>query len=72
MDFCTEELRARRMPVRARDRIIEVAEASSRVSVHGSLSSIVVLAQIRSILVDLLELTGLDYATARALVPDID
>lgn len=72
IDFCAQEMYARRMPVRARERIVAVADASSHVAVVGSLSGAVVLAQVRSILVDLLELTGLDYPTARALVPDMD
>ena len=35
-------------------------------------SAVVILAQARSMLVDLMELTGLDYADARELVPDMD
>ena len=72
VDFAAAEMFARRMPDRARDRVLEVAEESSRMAfADASLSPIVILAQVRSILVDLLELTGLDYAEARALVPDM-
>ena len=72
IDFCASEMYARRMPIRARERIIEVAEASSHLATADSLSGAVVLAQTRSILVDLLELTGLDYTDAHSLVPDMD
>ncbi|MGO4955786.1 FUSC family protein [Luteococcus sp. Sow4_B9] len=72
VDFCATELAARRLPERARPRIIAVAEETDGIGVHGSLSGIVVLAQSRSMLVDLLELTGLSYAESRALVPEAD
>ncbi|GAA1398082.1 FUSC family protein [Luteococcus peritonei] len=71
IDFCASEMFARRMPTRARERIIDVARTSSQMELGSSLSAAVVLAQTRSILVDLLELTGLDYPTARELVPDM-
>ena len=32
----------------------------------------VILAQVRSITADLLELTGMDYAEARELIPEMD
>ncbi|MEL4506163.1 FUSC family protein [Luteococcus sp. H138] len=71
-DFCAAELSARRIPERARPRIIQLADRSSAAGMHGPLSGLVILAQIRSMLVDLLELTGMDYADARALVPEVD
>lgn len=71
-DFCGAELQARRLPTRARDRVVEVATASSHLPIGDSLSSTVIVAQVRSICVDLLELTGLDYADARELVPEMD
>ena len=37
-----------------------------------SISAVVILAQVRSITADLLELTGMDYAEARALIPEMD
>ncbi|WP_022910411.1 FUSC family protein [Aestuariimicrobium kwangyangense] len=70
-DFCAAELRARRLPERARERIVAVARETSHLEL-GSLSSSVVVAQLRSICVDLLELTGLDYPDARELVPEMD
>jgi hypothetical protein len=33
---------------------------------------VVILAQVRSITADLLELTGMDYAHARELIPEMD
>ncbi|MEL4357849.1 MULTISPECIES: FUSC family protein [unclassified Luteococcus] len=72
VDFCAQELSARRIPERARPRIIALAERSGRVGLHGPLSGLVIFAQVRSMLVDLLELTGMDYADARALVPEAD
>lgn len=71
-DFCAEELAARRLPSRARSRIELVARATAQMGLQGSMSGIVVLAQARSMLVDLLELTGMDYAEARSLVPEMD
>lgn len=71
-DFCAAELQARRLPTRARARVVEVAEATSHLPVGDSLSGTVIVAQARSICVDLLELTGLDYADARELVPEMD
>lgn len=71
-EFCANELFARRMPTRARPRILEAAELSTHVVVEDlSLSGIVIVAQCRSILCDLLELTGLDYAQAREEIPDM-
>lgn len=72
VEFCAAELHNRRMPTRARERIVAVGDASADIDYHPmSLSSIVIIAQVRSILADLLELTGLEYADARELVPDM-
>ena len=72
-DFCAEELWARRLPTRARERITDAGDATSTIDHHAlSLSSVVMIAQARSILVDLLELTGLEYADARELIPDME
>lgn len=66
------ELYERRLPVSSQGRIVRLARRTSQAGVHGSLSSIVVLAQVRSMLADLLHLTGLSYSDARDLIPDID
>ena len=52
-----------------REALIQVAIASSEVEPSPSLSAQVVLAQTRSIVVDLLEVTGLSFEEAVALVP---
>ena len=69
MRFMATELRNARLPVRARDRLVAIGEATSHVGLTDSISAVVILAQVRSITADLLELTGIDYAEARALIP---
>ena len=63
--------RAAAQPVVERD-FIAAAEASSHLELVPSLSAVAILAQARSMLVDLLELTGLGPDEARELVPDLD
>jgi len=54
-EFCAQELWARRMPTRARERLVAAGDASAAVDHHSlSLSSVVIVAQARSILIDLL------------------
>ena len=36
------------------------------------MSAVVILAQTRSMVADLMELTGVDYPEARELIPDMD
>ena len=66
------ELHEGKLPVAARKQLVAAARESSHLPVADSISAVVILAQARSILVDLMELTGLDYADARELVPDMD
>ncbi|QGN32255.1 FUSC family protein [Microlunatus sp. Gsoil 973] len=68
--FMSEELDRQQLPTRVRDRLAEVGVATSQLPIHESLSAVVVLAQIRSMTVDLLELTGLSPAEARQLIPE--
>src|SRR3954470_16304795 len=70
--FMAEELDEGRLPSAARDDLVAAAEASSHLELADSLSAIAILAQARSMIVDLLELTGLGPDDARALVPDLD
>lgn len=70
--FMAEELYNNRLPSAARGRLVAVAEASSHVRLAHSISAVVILAQTRSIVVDLLQLTGLDYVDARELLPEMD
>ena len=72
MRFMAIELRNGRLPVRARDRLVAIGEATAHLRLTDSISAVVILAQVRSITADLLELTGIDYAEARALIPEMD
>lgn len=66
------DLHEGKLPVAARKLLVAAARETSHLPVADSISAVVILAQARSILVDLMELTGLDYADARELVPDMD
>lgn len=68
-DELSRAISARSAPERSRELLGDVAAASVRIPVGASLSSDVVIAQVRSMVVDLLELTGLDADAARAMVP---
>ncbi|MBB1513957.1 FUSC family protein [Tessaracoccus sp. MC1627] len=72
IDECAAELFARRLPTAKLDALRALAERSAHVPILPKLSSTVVLAQVRSMLVDLLELCGEDYTDARDAVPDMD
>lgn len=71
MDVCAGELYSHRSPAAMRRRLIDLAEKTSGASPLTGLSSAVLLAQLRSIIVDLLELTGMSAADARDAVPDM-
>jgi len=58
-----------RPPDEAREGLVEVAQRSSGIPIGTSLSADVVLAQVRSLVVDLLQLTGLRDREALDLVP---
>lgn len=70
--FMAGELHARRMPTAARQQLIRIGEESSHLKLVDSISAVVILAQLRSMTSDLLELTGVDYAEARELIPEMD
>jgi uncharacterized membrane protein YgaE (UPF0421/DUF939 family) len=70
--FMAEELDVGRLPAAARGDLVATAEASSHLELASSLSAVAILAQTRSMVVDLLELTGLGPDDARDLVPDLD
>ncbi len=72
LGFMSSELQERRLPTAARDRIVKLGRDSSQLKLPNSLSSVVILAQMRSMLVDLLQLCGLDSAEARELIPDME
>ena len=66
------ELEQGRLPRSAREELVALGEASSHLPLPHSLSAVAVLAQARSMIVDLLELTGLPTEDARQLVPVVD
>jgi uncharacterized membrane protein YgaE (UPF0421/DUF939 family) len=72
MQNMASELYDGRLPESSRRRLIEIGETSSHLHLLESMSAVVILAQCRSMLVDLMQLTGLDFADARDQVPDMD
>lgn len=70
--FMSGELYDGRLPTAAQPRLIAMGEASSKLKLHDSMSSVVILAQLRSMMVDLLELCGMTYEEARETIPDMD
>jgi len=68
-DAIAEEFAAGRLPAAARDMLADIAEQTAIQNLQGGLSAAVVLAQVRSIVVDLLQLTGLSAEEARELMP---
>jgi uncharacterized membrane protein YgaE (UPF0421/DUF939 family) len=69
VDAIALDLEQRRELHVSRQALVAVAQGTAAIPVGTSLSSDVVLAQLRSMVVDLLELTGLDADGARAAVP---
>jgi uncharacterized membrane protein YgaE (UPF0421/DUF939 family) len=70
--FVARELAEGRLPTAARDELRRIGEASARQPLTQSISADVILAQIRSMVTDLLQLTGMDYSEARELIPGLD
>ncbi|MFW6598506.1 FUSC family protein [Propionibacteriaceae bacterium Y2011] len=70
--FMAGEMWDRRLPTAARSRLVAVAERSSTLPITDDLSAVVILAQLRSMVTDLLMLTGLSAGEARELVPDME
>jgi uncharacterized membrane protein YgaE (UPF0421/DUF939 family) len=68
----SKELAERRLPTAARDQLREIGEATAHLQLTNSISAVVILAQIRSMVADLMELTGMEYLEARGLIPDMD
>ena len=65
------ELEHHRLPTAADGRLRGLALDGSRVELSDSLDAVVILAQPRFMIVDLLELTGMDYPEARELIPEL-
>jgi uncharacterized membrane protein YgaE (UPF0421/DUF939 family) len=70
--FVARELVERRLPTAARDELREIGEATAHLHLTESISADVILAQTRSMVADLLQLTGVDYFDARELIPGMD
>ena len=68
-DEMAEELAAGRLPDEARRYLLQVGQGTAEVERVSDLSADVVLAQLRSIVVDLLQLTGLDVLEATDAIP---
>jgi uncharacterized membrane protein YgaE (UPF0421/DUF939 family) len=68
-DAIADLLAANQPPYRVQEELTAIAEATSRASSPLTLSAAVVLGQIRSLVVDLLELAGVDPAEASTVVP---
>jgi uncharacterized membrane protein YgaE (UPF0421/DUF939 family) len=68
-DMVADELEADRMAVAARDALIQVGEATGLVERADELTAEVVLAQLRSVVVDLLLLTGMTQAESSDALP---
>jgi type I site-specific restriction endonuclease len=69
-DMVADELAADLMAVNARDALLAVGEATGQVERTGVLAAEAVLAQLRSVVVDLLMVTGLDqWESTHALPP---
>lgn len=64
-----DEFAANRPPDAARPALLAIAERSADASEPLTLSAAAVLGQIRSVIVDLLELSGLTYSEAVARIP---
>lgn len=69
-DECAAELYAGRRPETKVPELEALARKTSRVPIEAKMSSTVILAQIQSMVVDLLELCGLTTEQARAAIPD--
>jgi uncharacterized membrane protein YgaE (UPF0421/DUF939 family) len=70
--FIAHEFSEHRLPTAAKDQLRDIAEATPHLHLTHSISAVVILAQIRSIVTDLMELTGMEYVEARELIPDMD
>lgn len=68
-DLIAHEMAEGRLPVAAREPLADVAQQTAIQTLHGGLSAAVVLGQVRSIVVDLLQLTGLSADEAREIMP---
>ena len=67
------QLHEGQLPTGVRSQLVAAAELTSHLDLRDrSLSTMVIVAQLRSILVDLIQLTGVSAADARDLIPEMD
>ena len=71
-DAISQELGAGRAATAVRDRLVALGRASSHVERSSDLSAEVVLAQVRSLVADLLAVTGMDPLAATDQIPPTD
>jgi uncharacterized membrane protein YgaE (UPF0421/DUF939 family) len=69
LDEMADELASRRLPTEVRASLLRIGEGTAEVERADDLSADVVLAQIRSIVVDLLQITGMDMFEATDALP---
>ena len=71
LDLVAAELRADRSPAAVQPRLLELAEASARLPRSPELSAEVVLAQLRSVIADLLRVTGMGGLESTDAIPPL-
>ncbi len=71
-DLVATELAADRMAVAAQPALLELAAASARVERSHDLSAEVILAQVRSVVADLLRITGLGVLESSDALPPME
>ncbi|MFV0427112.1 MAG: FUSC family protein [Beutenbergiaceae bacterium] len=71
MGFMSRDMFDGRLPAAARSRLQQLAEDSAHVQITDTLSPVLILAQTRNMITDLLELMGVDAASARSSLPDV-
>ncbi len=72
LDEVAAELRADRLPAAVQPRFLELGEASARLPRSQELSAEVVLAQLRSVIADLLRMTGMGSLEATDAIPPLE
>jgi hypothetical protein len=70
-DRIAEELRANRMAVAVRPELLDIGQASGQVPRSGIINAEGVLLQVRSVIVDLLQLTGMGQYEATDALPQL-
>jgi uncharacterized membrane protein YgaE (UPF0421/DUF939 family) len=71
VDEVAEQLRAHRMPVTVRQHLVELAERTSDLERTENLSAEVILAQVRSVVADLLRITGMGSLESTDAIPPL-